>query len=114
VVIAAMQPEAEAWRICAFQPATEAERKRHEVTKGSLSFDPVRQTERLSSASRTAIVRDTKRVHYELFDGDIDRSHAALQRPTVELRSVAPESGLPPFIDHFTTAVGSALAVTTD
>ena len=108
VVIAAMQPEAEAWRICAFRPNTAAERKIHEATKKTLAFDPVQEPERLSSASNTDRARDTKRVHHELFNGDLERSHAALQRPIAELRTVAPDCGLPGFIDHFATAVASA------
>lgn len=108
VVIAAMQPEAEAWRICAFRPKTAAERTLHEATKKTLAFDPVREPERLSSASNTDRTRDSKWVHRELFNGDIERSHAALQRPIAELRIVAPLCGLPRFIDHFATALASA------
>lgn len=108
VVIAAMQPEAEAWRICAFRAENGAERELHRLTKNSLTFDPVREPERLSSASNKDRNRDSKQVHNELFNGDLERSHAALKRPLVALRTVAPECGLPSFIEEFAAAVSSA------
>ncbi len=105
VVLAAMQPEAEAWRICSFVAQTPDEQLRHAKVRAALSFDPVREPTKLSSTSSPDRLRDTKQVHRDLFGDDVARSEAALQRPVAELRETARECGLAAFVDDFMAAI---------
>jgi hypothetical protein len=109
-VVAAMEPEAEAWRICAFLPSTPNEATRYQELVSMLTFDPVKNPARMSSTSRANQARDVKTVHAQLFDEDTERSHASLGRPIVELRTVATTCGLPMFIDEFGDAIAAAAA----
>lgn len=61
IVLALPDPEAEAWIIALFRPATDEDRARHEGLRRELGFDPIREPHRLLSTTRVGD-RDPKRV----------------------------------------------------
>ncbi|HEU4412870.1 MAG TPA: hypothetical protein VFS43_46950 [Polyangiaceae bacterium] len=78
IVVAAAQPEIEAWRACGFTPADERERERLEALRRELSFDPTTQSHRLTSHPNDAPT-DAKRVLTRLCDGAPERVDACLK-----------------------------------
>ncbi len=97
-VYADMHPEAEAWRIAAFEPSSDEERSRHQEVRRQLGFDPVTHPERLTSTAGGE--RDAKRVHDELMDRDSDRSAACLEALLERLAQVSAACGLPRFLEE--------------
>lgn len=61
VVVAAPQPEVEAWRVAGFVPNDQKERMELEATRHELSFDPTTESHRLTSHPNDAAT-DAKRV----------------------------------------------------
>jgi hypothetical protein len=100
VVIAAMNPEAEAWRIVLYQPIPS---DTHTALVSELSFDPVREPERTRSTDSNAGLRDTKYCHDRLYPrGD---SVESLTKPLDILRNTPASCGLPDYIKDFTAAL---------
>lgn len=106
VVLASMCPEAQAWRICAFEPRNQADRKTHREIKKELKFDPVREPTKLVSTTTGIGLREVKPCHDRLFDG-VD-SNALLDRPITELESTAASSGMPAYIGDLRAALIAA------
>jgi hypothetical protein len=106
-VVAAMNPEAEAWRIAAFQPTSPEAMKRHTDIKAALTFDPVQEPDRLNSTVTTAGLRDAKNCHDHLYPIE-EESHASLRRPIHELESTETSTGLPAYIGDFRSALITA------
>jgi hypothetical protein len=106
-VVAAMNPEAEAWRIAAFQPTNHEATKRHAELRAAVTFDPVQDPHRLSSTVSNVGLRDTKNCHDHLYPTE-GESHASLRRPITELESTAAATGLPAYIRDFRTALIAA------
>ncbi len=102
VVVAGMNPEAEAWRIAAFVPDNPHDANQLASERKRLTFNPVSEPHRLTSTSGDKS-RDVKICHKNLFDNR--DSLEALRRPIIDLRKVAQTSGLPTFIDDIETAL---------
>ena len=103
VVLALMNPEAEAWEIAAFQPLSDDGRERHAPITPSLTFDPVRQPERMTSTSGLP-ERDCKAVHRALLDDE----RPCHQRPLTELLATAASTGLPAYLGDVHAAFRAA------
>lgn len=106
-VVAAMNPEAEAWRIAALQPTGREATKRHADVMTTISFDPVHEPCRLRSTVTNAGLRDTKNCHDHLYPTE-DESHSSLRRPITELESTAASTCLPAYISDFRSALITA------
>lgn len=76
MVLAAPQPEVEAWTIAGFVPADAAEAAK--VKDLGLFFSPISQSERLTSSPNDALT-DAKRVSRLLLKGDRAREEACLR-----------------------------------
>jgi hypothetical protein len=77
VVIAAPEPEIEAWHVAGFVPADAREREALDELRRSLSFDPALQSHRLTSHPNDAAT-DAKRVLDALCGGDRDRRRSCI------------------------------------
>jgi hypothetical protein len=100
VVLAAMNPEAEGWRICAFVPHDKDEEQLLLSVRKELSFNPVAEPERLDSRTRGIGLRNVKTCHDRLMPSS-ERSLQSLKRTTSELNLVAGSCGLPDFVADF-------------
>ena len=105
-MIAAMNPEAEAWRIAAFVAIDKAEAEIFEAVRCELDFNPVAQPERLQSTGPDNGARDVKNCHDRLMPSS-ERSRATLERPLAELETVAESSGLPSYVRDFRAVLRS-------
>lgn len=103
VVLALMNPEAEAWEIAAFQPSSDNGRERHATITRSLTFDPVREPDRMTSTSGPP-ERDCKAVHRALLDGE----RPCHERPLTELLATAASTGLPAYLGDIHAALRAA------
>ena len=103
VVLALMNPEAEAWEIAAFEPLSDSGRERHAAITRSITFDPVRQPERMTSTSGLP-ERDCKAVHRALLDDE----RPCHQRPLTELLATAASTGLPAYLGDVHAALRAA------
>ncbi len=77
VVLAAPEPEIEAWHVAGFVPADAKERNALKDLCRSLSFDPTLQSHRLTSHPNDAAT-DAKRVLAALCGGDRDRRRSCI------------------------------------
>lgn len=77
VVIAAPEPEIEAWHVAGFVPADAKERNALKGLRQRLSFDPALQSHRLTSHPNDAAT-DAKRVLDALCGDDLDRRRRCL------------------------------------
>lgn len=98
VVIAAADPEIEAWVIAGFQPENAGERKLLEDSRKVLSFDPTTQSHRLTARPNTADT-DAKRVLECLCRADQDRQDACLA-DHARLRERGRKNGLAALLDE--------------
>lgn len=98
VVVATPEPEVEAWHVCGFEPRDAAEQKRLKELTRKLSFNPVKESHRLTSHPNDADT-DAKRVLEHLCDGDPDRREACLDDPST-LRARGTVNGLTAFLDE--------------
>jgi hypothetical protein len=104
VVLAAMNPEAEGWRICTFVPQDVAEEQLLLSVRKELSFNPVAEPERLDSRSRGVGLRNVKTCHDTLMPST-ERSLQSLKRTVSELNTVSGYCGLPDFVADFREAL---------
>jgi hypothetical protein len=100
VVLALMNPEAEAWRIALFTSDTVYATQRHTVIRRTLMFDPVQQPHRLSSTAAGAGLRDVKACHDQLFASD-DESLSVLTTTSAHFSATPVSTGLPQFAQEF-------------
>jgi hypothetical protein len=110
IVIAAAQPEVEAWRVAGFVPRDQGERGRLATLASDLSFDPTTESHRLTSHPNDART-DSKRVLRQLCGSDSDRKDACLEdRAILRLRGAM--NGVKAFLDeidqHIVPAFGGA------
>ncbi|MBN2195247.1 MAG: hypothetical protein JW751_20690 [Polyangiaceae bacterium] len=98
VVVAAAQPEVEAWRVAGFVPIDERERATLAEVRTDLSFDPTVQSHRLTSHPNDAAT-DAKRVLARLCGDDQDRRDLCLA-DRARLRGHGVENGLAAFLDE--------------
>lgn len=98
VVIAAPEPEIEAWHVAGFEPETAKERETLEALRRALSFDPTRESHRLTSHPNDAAT-DAKRVLAALCDGDRDRRRLCIGEPG-RLRRRGASNGLTSFLEE--------------
>jgi len=96
VVIAAPEPEIEAWHVAGFVPADTNERDALDQIRRSLSFDPVLQSHRLTSHPNDAAT-DAKRVLYALCGGDGDRRRTCIADSSL-LRERGASNGVADFL----------------
>jgi hypothetical protein len=96
LIVAEMNPEAEAWRIVAFSPVDQAERDNFEQLKKDLSFNPSTEPERMNSS--TGNERDCKIVSSRIFKGNVERSLDGLRQNAEVLSRLPKQSGLPQFV----------------
>lgn len=94
-------PEAEGWYLCAFEPTSDAERKRLAALTATLGFSPVTEVHRLTSTTAGS-PRDAKAILGELCDNDPARRRAGLDAPIDHLRVRGLRSGLADFLDDLT------------
>ena len=106
VVLALINPEAEAWEIAAFHLSTAEALARHTAVTASLAFDPVRQPHRMTSTSGRP-ERDCKAVHRALLDGD----RPCHDRPLAELGATAQSTGLPTYLVDIEAALRIAFDI---
>jgi hypothetical protein len=85
IVVASPEPEIEAWVVSGFQPLHDGERAELEQLRRELSFDPTRQSHRLTSRPNDAAT-DAKRVLSRLCNDDPDREAACLQHAILHQR----------------------------
>ncbi len=78
VVVAAPQPEVEAWRVAGFVPSGERERTELDAVRRNLSFDPTKESHRLTSHPND-MARDAKRVLALLCGNDTVRRDDCLK-----------------------------------
>lgn len=98
IVIAAPEPEIEAWRASGFVPADVAEKKRLEALHKELSFDPTKESHRLTSHPNYALT-DAKRVLERLCGTDPNRVDACLKDRAVLVARGA-NNGLKKFLER--------------
>jgi hypothetical protein len=98
VVVAAPQPEVEAWRVAGFVPSGEQERTELEAVRRDLSFDPTTESHRLTSHPNDAST-DAKRVLTRLCGNDQERRDACLADRS-RLRERGRDNGLREFLDE--------------
>lgn len=96
VVIAAPEPEIEAWHVTGFDPVSTKERETLEELRISLSFDPTLEPHRLTSHPNDAVT-DAKLVLAALCDGDRDRRLLCIANPS-QLRERGAFNGLTEFL----------------
>ena len=107
VVLAEMRPEAQAWRIVAFEPASDAEHEALAALRADLGHD-ARDAERLTS--KKAGKRDAKTVLIALTGDDEARGLAALNAPLSTLRDVPASCGLPAYLADVEGALKSLVS----
>lgn len=100
VVLAAMNPESEGWRVCAFVAQDKAEEQLLLSVRKELSFNPVAEPERLDSRTTGIGLRNVKTCHDRLMPSQ-ERSLQSLKRTVAELNLVAGYCGLPDFVVDF-------------
>jgi hypothetical protein len=98
VVIAAADPEIEAWVVAGFQPENDVERKLLENLRKELSFDPTTQSQRLTSRPNDAAT-DAKRVLSRLCGDDAERRDDCL-KDLKRLHERGGKNGLAAFLDE--------------
>lgn len=103
VVIAAPEPEIEAWHVAGFVPADAKETEALEALRRRLSFDPTLESHRLTSHPNDAAT-DAKRVLEALCDDARDRRQRCLADPGV-LRRRGAANGLIDFLDEVDDAI---------
>lgn len=108
VVIAAPQPEIEAWYVSGFAPMGPNERTALDELRRVLSFDPTHESHRLTSRPNDAVT-DAKRVLGALCGGDRDRERLCLADSAL-LRQRGASNGLGAFLDEVDHRVLPALA----
>lgn len=98
IAVAAAEPEVEAWWIAGFTPELPAERAALQDLTRELSFDPTRESHRLTSRPNDAAT-DAKRVLSRLVGDDPERRDRCLHdRPLLRQRGL--HNGLAPFLDE--------------
>jgi hypothetical protein len=85
IVAATPEPEIEAWIVSGFAPRNDDERARLEQVRRDLSFDPTRQSHRLTSHPNDAPT-DAKRVLSRLCEDDGEREDACFERSVLRQR----------------------------
>lgn len=104
VVIAAAEPEIEAWFVAGFMPLDDEDRERWEILRSELGFDPTREPHRLVSTTR-GHPRDAKTVLSRLAPTSA-RQEACLETPIDSLRDARYEAvGLAAFLRDVALAV---------
>ena len=106
IVLALMNPEAEAWEIASFHPSTAEALARYAAVKALLTFDPVREPHRLTSTSGRP-ERDCKTVHGALLDGE----RPCRDRTLAELGATVTSTGLPTYLVDIEAALRVAFDV---
>lgn len=96
VVAATPQPEIEAWYVAGFDPQDGAEERRLGGLRKKLSFDPTKESHRLTARPNNAVT-DAKVVLEELCAGDPERELACLDDLSC-LRERGRENGLCAFL----------------
>jgi hypothetical protein len=96
VVVAAAQPEVEAWRAAGFIASDDGERASLDAVRRELSFDPTTQSHRLTSHPNDAPT-DAKRVLDCLCKGDEDRLDECLRNHDL-LKDHGEHNGLATFL----------------
>jgi hypothetical protein len=96
IVVAAPDPEIEAWIVSGFVPGNEDERARLELVRRDLSFDPTLQSHLLTSHPNDAVT-DAKRVLSRLCEDDCDREDACLEHGILHERGE--DNGARAFLD---------------
>lgn len=96
VVVAAPQPEIEAWHVAGYAPQSPDEHRRLAACRARLSFDPTLQSERLTSHPNDALT-DAKRVLTDLCIDDPDRRQRCLIDRSL-LRERGRSNGLAAFL----------------
>ena len=108
LILAEMNPEAEAWRIVMFAPTMEIEAKRLTELRKDLSFDPQSEPERMHSTSDRNSDRDSKKVAARLFDGDSTAGLRYLDCEPTAMLACAASSGLPQFVSDMRSYLSKA------
>lgn len=97
IVGALAQPEAEAWLVCAWLPAGEAEESAHQAVRRDLGFDPIARSHELASTS-DASRKDAKKVLDQLAGSAAHAEERFHLRPLAELEQVGAANGLASFL----------------
>lgn len=103
VVVAAPQPEIEAWFVSGFIPEDATEQARLDELCRALSFDPTKNSERLTSHPND-VPRDAKRVFERLCDGERLRAARCLE-DRERLRQRGALNGAADFLDEVETRI---------
>ncbi|MCA9641005.1 MAG: hypothetical protein H6718_21605 [Polyangiaceae bacterium] len=104
VVLAAPQPEAEAWYVAGYVPRDDTERKRLDEVTRKLGFDPTERPHQLKSTTH-ASVRDAKSV-LEMLEPNRDRWIECLDEPWSVLERHGDGSvGMCEFVSHLRAAL---------
>jgi hypothetical protein len=103
IVVAAPQPEIEAWRVAGFVPNDVRERRELDALKRDLSFDPTTESHRLTSHPND-VATDAKRVLERLCGNDRERRDACLAVHS-RLYERGCKNGLAPFLDEIDQCV---------
>lgn len=98
VVVAAPQPEIEAWRVSGFTPTSPHEQALLEALRKELSFDPTTESHRLTSHPNDKPT-DAKRVFKRLCEDDRERGEACLASRAT-LRERGERNGAKAFLDE--------------
>lgn len=103
VVIAAPEPEIEAWHVAGFEAVSTKEREMLEALRRSLAFDPTLEPHRLTSHPNDAAT-DAKRVLAALCGGNRDRRRSCLADANL-LRQRGASNGLTEFLEEVAARV---------
>lgn len=93
------QPEVEGWAVGCFEPGDDAEHQRLDAIRRRLSFCPVTEPDRMTSAVRDP-ERDAKKIAAELFAGDEERRQRWFDLPFDTLRARGVKTGLADFLSQ--------------